>query len=97
MAFPKIFKYTEENKRLLEGYSHLMWRLSHNSEIFGSYKNFSFKSRCKYVFKHPMQFVKYLYLNRDMVLELIKAWYIWRQTPMRKAKISKYMFPEWYS
>ena len=94
--FPKIFSYTEKNQKLIKDYSREMWRLCHNSEIFGNSKNFSFKSRCKFVLKHPILFFKGL-LNYYMVLELIKAWYIWRQTPMKKTKMSKYMFPEWYN
>ena len=80
--FPKIFKLTDKNRNLLNDYNREMWRFAHNSELFGSYKSFSFKSRCKYVFTHPIRFIKDFYVNRDMALELIKAWYIRRQYPL---------------
>ena len=95
--FLKIFSYTEENKKLIRNYSHEMWRLSYNNEIFGNSRNFSFKSRFKFILNHPILFFQGLFLNYHMVLELVKAWYIWRQTPMRKTRTSKYMFPEWYN
>lgn len=94
--FPIIFKYTEENQELIRNYRREMWRLVHNNEIFGSSRNFSFKSRCKFALRHPKLFLKGL-RDYSMVLELIKAWYIWRQTPMNERRTSKYMFPKWYS
>lgn len=77
--FPRIFKYNDSNKKLLKEYNRPMWRYAHNSELFGNYNSFSFKDRSKYFFKHPINFIKGLYINRNMVLELIKAWYIKKQ------------------
>lgn len=77
--FPKIFKYNDNNKKLLKEYNRPMWRYAHNSELFGYYNNFSFKNRIKYVFKHPISFIKGLYTNYSMMLELIKVWYIKKQ------------------
>ena len=94
--FPRIFKYTEENQKLIRDYSREMWRLSINNDIFGSSRNFSFKSRCKFALKHPILFLEGL-RDYKTVFELIKAWYIWRQTPMNERRTSKYMFPKWYS
>ena len=91
--FPKIFKYDTE---LLRKYSQLMWRLSCNSDLFGNPKNFSFKSRSKYAFKHPVKFIKNLFINFDSVVELVKAWYMWRQVPLTKIRTSKYRFNTWY-
>lgn len=90
--FPIIFKIDEENQKLLSDYHRKKWRSSYNEEIFGSFHNFSFRSRTKYAFKHPIEFIQNLFIKHKMVFELIKAWYIHNQCKHKYPTNSKYLF-----
>lgn len=90
--FPIIFKINKENRKLLSDYSREKWRSSYNEEIFGSFHNFSFKSRIKYTFNHPVEFIRNLFIKHKMVFELIKAWYIYNQYKHYPQSSSKYKF-----
>lgn len=90
--FPIIFKLNEENQKLLSDYSRKKWRSSYNEEIFGSFHNFSFRSRIKYAFKYPIEFIRNLFVKHKMVFKLIKAWYIYNQCKHYPYNSSKYKF-----